>query len=108
MPTREVANRRGAPRVTLVAEANITDIKTGTSFRARISELATKGCYLDVLNPLPDGSEVKVKITRDKGIFESMGKIVYNNPGMGLGVVFVDTAPEQQRILDGWVSEISD
>lgn len=105
MPKNEVANRRGGPRVTLVAEAIITDTKTGTSFRGRISELASKGCYLDVLNPLPDGSAVSVKIKRDKGVFESKGKIVYNNPGMGLGVEFQDTPAEQQQLLDGWLAE---
>jgi hypothetical protein len=105
MPKNEVANRRGGPRVTLVAEASVTDLKTESTFKCRISELASKGCYLDVLNPLPDGSDVTVVITRDKGVFQSRGRIVYNNPGMGLGVVFMDTDPEQQRILDGWVEE---
>ena len=99
-------DRRSGPRYTLIAEAQIVDVTSGSEFRARVSELGLHGCYLDFLNPIPDGSDIRLKITRDNGIFESPGKVVYNHPGMGLGIFFVNTAPAQQEILERWIAEL--
>jgi hypothetical protein len=62
---------------------------------------------VDVLITLPQGTALDVRISRDQGVFQSKGKIVYVQEGMGMGVAFVETAPEQLKILDTWLAEIS-
>lgn len=107
VPEASGRERRRDPRYPLIAEARVTDIGSGTEFKVRISELSISGCYLDFLNPIPDGTDIVVKISRDNGVFETTAKVVYNHPGMGLGIRFVDTKPTQQIILSRWIAEIA-
>jgi PilZ domain len=106
-PAASGRERRRDPRYPLIAEARVTDIGSGTEFKVRISELSISGCYLDFLNPIPDGTDIVVKISRDNGVFETSAKVVYNHPGMGMGIRFVDTKPTQQAILARWIAEIA-
>jgi hypothetical protein len=106
-PAASGRERRRDPRYPLIAEARVIDIGSGTEFKVRISELSISGCYLDFLNPIPDGTDITVKISRDNGVFETTAKVVYNHPGMGMGIRFVDTKPTQQAVLTRWIAEIA-
>jgi len=62
---------RAVRRCPFVAAAEVTDLRSGTRLSARTSELGLGGCYIDVLNPLPQGAAVHLKILRDQGVFEA-------------------------------------
>lgn len=98
---------REVPRYTLIASIEMREPLTDTRIAGRISEISRKGCYVDVLITLPQGTHLDVRISRDQGVFESKAKIVYVHEGMGMGVAFLDIAPEQLKILDSWLAEIS-
>jgi len=74
----------------------------------RISEISRKGCYVDLLNTLPKNTMVKVRISRDRGSFESPGKIVYVQEGMGMGLAFLEPPPDQLKILESWLTELNE
>jgi PilZ domain len=99
-------DRRKSPRYPIIAEARFSDVKTETEFRARVSELSMEGCYLDFLNPLPEGSELHMSISKDSGVFETDARVVYIHPGMGLGIQFCDTQEAQKKILERWIEEL--
>jgi hypothetical protein len=99
-------DRRKTPRYPIIAEARVTDLKTETEFKSRVSELSLDGCYLDFLNPLPEGSELHLRVSKDSGIFETDARVVYNHPGMGLGIRFVNTQEAQRKILERWIEEL--
>jgi hypothetical protein len=99
-------DRRKSPRYPIIAEARFSDVKTETEFRARVSELSLDGCYLDFLNPLPEGSDIHMSITKDSGVFETEARVVYNHPGMGLGIMFCDTKENQRKILERWIEDL--
>jgi len=52
---------------------------------SRVSELSRHGCYLDMLNPFPNGTLVLVKIAAGEAFFEAKSKIVYAQHNMGAG-----------------------
>ena len=104
-PAASGRERRRDPRYPLVAEARVSVIGSGTEFKVRISDLSVSGCYLDFLNPIPIGTEIIVKISRDNGVFETPALVVYVHPGMG--ICFTDTKPTQQAILTRWIAEIA-
>jgi hypothetical protein len=62
---------------------------------------------VDTLITLPEGTPLEVRISRDQGVFESKGKIVYVQMGMGMGVAFLEVAADQLKILDAWLAELS-
>ena len=49
---------RTTPRFSFIAEAEIL----GMNQRARVSELSSRGCYIDSINPLPKDTDVRVRI----------------------------------------------
>ena len=106
-PASACRERRRDPRYSLVAEARITDVGSSTEIKLRTSDLSVTGCYLDTVSPLLNGTDIVVKISRDDGLFEATGKVVYVHPGMGMGVRFTDTRPVQQAILARWIAEIA-
>jgi hypothetical protein len=103
----DYANRRAVPRYAFIAEAELADDASSARMNVRTSELSLKGCYLDMLNLLPEGSTVHLRITKDTGIFECKGRVIYIHPGLGMGVAFTEMAPKDKAILDGWLAELS-
>ena len=99
-------NRRSVRRCLLVASAEVTDLHSGTRLSARISELSVGGCYVDALTPFPEGTLVKLRIIRDQGAFESIGKVVYTHANFGMGVAFTNLTSDQRSILEAWIAEI--
>jgi hypothetical protein len=104
----EYSNRREVPRFSLIAVAVLREPESDTKISGRISELSRKGCYVDTLIALPEGTHLEVRVSRDQGVFESHAKIIYVQSGMGMGLVFVNTADEQLKILDSWLDELSE
>ena len=100
------ANKRTVPRYTFIASVDIIEPVTDTKFSGRVSEISRKGCYLDILNTLPKGTVIHIIISRDKGTFDTAGKIIYVQDGVGMGVGFTEVLPEQLKILDSWLEEL--
>ena len=99
-------NQRSVLRCPLVASAEVTDLHSGTRLSVRISELGVGGCYVDALTPFPEGTVVKLRIVRDQGAFESIGKVAYTHANFGMGVAFTNVLPDQRSILEAWIAEI--
>jgi hypothetical protein len=98
--------RRKVPRYTFVATTEVTDSASGIKLSGRVTEISRKGCYVDILNPLPEGTLVDVRISREQGTFVAKGKTIYIQEQIGMGVLFLDPPEEQLQILDSWIAEL--
>jgi hypothetical protein len=96
--------QRKVQRYTFVATAELTDAASAARLSGRISEISRMGCYVDLLNTLPVGTLVDVRVTCDQGAFQTQGKIIYVQENMGMGVAFLDPAEDQLKVLDGWIA----
>ena len=97
--------RRTAPRVALVLSAEVVELPRGAKLSARTADISRTGCYVDTLNPLPPGSETRIRITHNQEIFQAVGRVVYLTPGLGMGIVFLTIEPEQLKKLERWLAE---
>src|SRR5229473_1336703 len=70
--------RRRTPRFPFVATAEVVDTSSGTGVTARVSELSLYGCYIDMTNPLPEGTSIMVKIYSGGRHLDAAGKVVYS------------------------------
>lgn len=98
--------KRAFPRYVLIASADITEHGSGARIAGRVSEISRTGCYLDLLNTLPPGTAIHIRITRDQGVFQASGKIVYAQDRMGMGIAFDDLSASELQILDSWLDEL--
>src|SRR5262245_18178748 len=81
-----MADRRDSPRYALILAAEVVEITTGATLNARSSDVSRTGCYIDTLNPIPVGSQVKVQLRRGDVVFETTARVVYICPGLGMGL----------------------
>ncbi len=100
------AQRRSARRCAFVASAEVTELASQARLAVRTSELGVGGCYIDTLNPFPEGTPVQVRILRDNGVFDAKAKVVYSHAGFGMGLAFTEIPPDQLAILESWVAEV--
>jgi hypothetical protein len=102
-----IEERRRSARYPLVVAAEVLEQPSGTKLSARASDISVKGCYIDTIYPIPTGSHVLVRLSREKQVFEAKGQVVYLSPGLGMGITFASTIPpEQLAILEGWLAEL--
>jgi len=98
--------QRTVPRYIFVATTELTDFASAIKLIGRVTEISRKGCYVDILNALPVGTSLNVRILRDQGAFVTKAKIIYVHERIGMGVVFLDPAQDQLQILDSWLVEL--
>jgi hypothetical protein len=85
----------------------VVDGASGAKFSVRTSDLSRIGCYIDMLNPFPVGAMLLVRISRDPDNFEAVARVVYQVPGLGMGVAFTKISTSHQAILERWLAEQS-
>ena len=98
-------DRRRTPRYPFVANAEVSETASQTRIFARTSEIGMNGCYLDLINPLPVGTEVLVKIFTETDFFESVATVVYSQPNLGMGLMFRDVSRHFLPSLQKWLLE---
>ncbi len=100
--------KRRTPRYMFFASAELIEEKSEVRVASRVSELSLYGCYLDMMNPFPTDTPIRLKIwTEENIVFQSKGKVIYSQPNMGAGVAFVDVQPKDQTVLEGWLKELA-
>jgi hypothetical protein len=97
--------RRSAPRHAMVLAAEVLELPRGTKLNARTADISRTGCYIDTLNPISQGSEVRVRLTHGEETFVALARVVYVSYGLGMGIAFVNVQAEELARLDRWFSE---
>jgi PilZ domain len=97
--------RRTSPRYTFIAEVEVTVIATNTTLKARTTDISIDGCFLDMLNPSPKGTDIRVRISHDSNTFEAFGVVVLVISNLGMGIAFANGDRDQKALLQKWISE---
>jgi len=97
------SERRRTPRYTFIASAELIEETSDVRIATRVSELSLHGCYLDMMNPFPQGTKVLIKIFTDAEFFESLATVMYSQHNMGMGVKFDDVKPHFTNVLNQWL-----
>jgi PilZ domain len=101
-----MTDRRDSPRYALTLVAIVTEMATSNVLNARSSDVSRSGCYVDTLQPLPTGAQVKVLLRSGDEIFEAPARVVYMCPGLGMGVNWGLSLPDKTlAILDRWLAK---
>jgi hypothetical protein len=103
--------RRVNARYPFFAEAEAT-LGDGSSVPAQVSELSCRGCYIDTLQPIPIGTEVRLRISDGMQSCELPGKVIYIHSGygmgiFGMGVVFGGAPAEELSAVNRWLGDLA-
>jgi hypothetical protein len=94
-----VQELRRSPRFPFVAVAELSHPES-----SRVAELSLNGCYVDMLNTLPIGSVVTIKIFAESDCFEATAKAIYTHPNLGMGLAFQEVSIKSGGTLARMVS----
>jgi hypothetical protein len=97
------SERRRSPRYRFVADAEIVEVVSEARLKARTSDLSIGGCFLDMLNPSPKGTEIRVTISQAGMTFVAIGRVAFVVPNMGMGVAFTNVDGNQVAVLPKWL-----
>ncbi len=103
--------KRANPRFSFFADAEIT-LRDGTWVRAQLSELSSRGCYIDMLEPIPTRTKLHLRICDGMSTCELNGKVIYMHSGggfgiFGVGVLFEEMDAEQRSAVEAWLRELA-
>jgi len=99
-----VAERR-SPRFPFIASAQVVETRTEARLQARTSDISREGCYLDMLNPLPTGTRLKINVTHHNQQLDAVGLVVHSELNVGMGVQFEEIG--QRAVIDAWLAEFA-
>jgi len=100
------SERRRSPRYMFFASAELLEERSEVRIATRVSELSRNGCYLDMMNPFPMHTVVKLKIwTEENVLIETRASVVYSQANRGAGLSFVDLDPRHLPLLDKWLEK---
>src|SRR5436853_1742353 len=103
--------RRANPRFSFFADAEVT-LLDGTWVRGQLSELSSRGCYIDALEPIPIRTKLQLRISDGTSTCELHGKVIYMHSGggfgiFGMGVLFEEMDAEQRSAIEKWLRELA-
>jgi len=96
-------NQRRSPRCSFVVTAEVTDENSLTVI-ARLHDLNLYGCYIEMANPMPQGTSVTIKVSAGNAVFQARGRVIYSDPNSS-GVEFQGVEAPYQAILEEWLLE---
>jgi hypothetical protein len=99
------ADRRTHPRYAFTAAVEIVADEPGARLKTRVRDLSQQGCYVDTDSPFALGTAMDVRIIKGAKSFEARARVVYNQAGKGMGLMFTAVEPEQLGTLNTWITE---
>jgi PilZ domain len=97
--------RRRTSRYPFVASVEITDEKENSRTSSKISELSKHGCYVELKDPFPEGTNVVLEIYTDAEFLETQARVTYAEPKKGMGLVFEELPSYFTGVLSNWLAQ---
>jgi hypothetical protein len=101
--------RRTAPRFAFDADLQITEPVQQEQITGQVTVLSQRGCFGRTKTSLNDRGVVQARIQKADAVFETWAWATPSHPETETGVVlvFMDTTPEQAKVLAGWLEELA-
>jgi PilZ domain len=105
--TKEVHERRSNPRIKCSNSVELYPSNQTAPMRARVGDISLGGCFVEMSNPLPKGTELRIAIWVKDTKLWAKGKVVFSTPGYGVGVQFLAMSdPERDQLKQYLTSQI--
>jgi PilZ domain-containing protein len=101
--TERRAERRRVPRIPFKATSVVTEAGSAQIVVAQTTELSRFGCFVQTKKPYSKGTRVHIEVAEAGTTFVASGAVAYVT-SEGMGVVFSLVEPDNQAILENWLS----
>jgi PilZ domain len=95
--------RRHAPTYPFAALAEIVDENENARTSSRVNDLSLHGCYVEMKDPLPEGTNVMIEISTETESLETHAIVAHIEPKRGMGITFSEMPKSPGECLNRWV-----
>jgi hypothetical protein len=96
---RDTKDRRTSPRIKCASSAEVYPAGQNAPIRTRTVDLSLGGCFLEMPNPLPKGSQIRIALWVKEFKLWASAEVVTSTPGFGIGVKFTEIAGQDKNQL---------
>jgi len=97
------SERQRIPRIPFKATSVVREAGSSQIVVAQTTELSRLGCFVQTATPYPKGTRVHIEVAEAGTRFVASGAVAYVTVE-GMGVVFSLVEPDNQAILENWLS----
>jgi PilZ domain-containing protein len=98
------AERRRETRYPFIAMAEIVDEAENARTSTKISDLSMHGCYVEMANPFPQGTNVMIEIYTDSESVETAATVAFLEAKQGMGLMFREMPEYYTSTLQKWLA----
>lgn len=96
---RDARDRRLSPRWKCMNSVEVYPTGETAPIRSRTSDLSLGGCFLEMPNPLPKGTQIRIALWVKEYKLWANGEVVTSTPGFGIGIKFTEiTEPDRYQL----------
>jgi hypothetical protein len=94
-PQTITGERRGDSRLPVLTDAKIDRLSV-----VRVTDVSARGAFVETLTPYPMGTVVSMSMRLGSEPIEAAARIVFADPGVGMGVEFIQLTTAERHRLD--------
>jgi hypothetical protein len=103
---RDARDRRTQIRVKCTNSAEVYPAGTTAPMRSRTADLSVGGCFLEMPNPLPKGTQIRMALWVKDFKLWANGEVVTSTPGFGIGVKFIELTEQDKNQLKQYIESM--
>jgi PilZ domain len=96
---RDARDRRASPRLKCASSVEVYVTGETAPIRSRTSDLSLGGCFLEMPNPLPKGTQIRIALWVKEFKLWAGAQVVTSTPGFGIGVKFTEMTNQDRNEL---------
>jgi hypothetical protein len=85
--------------------AEVVDEKENVRTSSRISDLSLHGCYVEMTNPFPEGTNVMIEIYTETESLETQATVAFIETQQGMGLTFREMPEYFANVLKRWLAQ---
>ena len=87
-----------------MARFELTDLQSEDRISGHTKDLSLFGCFAVTVDTFPQGTKVRLRISRGETHLLAQGRVTYSRPGSGMGIAFTTVEPSSLPVLDIWLT----
>jgi PilZ domain len=95
-----------APRYAFLAPIQLIDIQSEKQLAGHTKDLTLYGCFAATGSSFPQGTKVRLRISRAGAHVAALGKVAHSRPDAGMGIAFLTIEPNSVPVLDSWLTNL--
>jgi hypothetical protein len=103
---RDMRDRRVSARVKCANSVEVYTTGDSAPIRTRTADLSLGGCFLEMPNPLPKGTHIRIALWVKEFKLWANAEVVTSTPGFGIGVKFGEITEQDRNHLKQFLDSL--